>query len=96
MQNFQDAQNTKQLNSSNIQKYKKTKLQMRKAARWEKVKVPEKVQHEKSNQIGASLGAKRCTGSGQRVVIWENIVFLAAISKQCKQEEAKNLCKTKR
>ena len=82
MQNFQDAQNTKQLNNSNIRKYKKTKLQkyinvyrMRKAARWEKVKVPEKVQHEKSNQIGASLGAKRCTGPGQRVVIWENIVF---------------------
>ena len=31
---------------------------MRKVAIWEEVKVPEKVQHEKSNQIGASLGAK--------------------------------------
>ena len=80
MQNFQDTQNTKQLNNYNIHKYKKIQIfinvyKMRKAALWEEVKVPEKLQHEKSNQIGASKGAKRCTRSGQRVVIWENIVF---------------------
>ena len=80
MQKFKVTQNKKQLNNFNIQKYKKIQkfiiiYKMRKAARWEEVKVPEKVQHEKSNQIGASKGAKRCTGSGQRVVIWENIVF---------------------
>ena len=49
MQNFQDTQNTKQLNNYNIQKYKKIQkfiiiYKMRKAARWEKVKVPEKIQ----------------------------------------------------
>ena len=63
MQKFKDTQNTKQLNNYDIQNYKKIQkfinvYKMRKAARWEKVKVPEKVQHEKSNQIGASLGAK--------------------------------------
>ena len=90
-----DERNAESKAKAKIQKFINV-YKMRKVAIWEEVKVPEKVQHEKSNQIGASLGAKRCTGSGQRVVIWENIVFLAAISKQCKQEEAKNLCKAKR
>ena len=80
MQKFKDTQNTKQLNNYDIQNYQKIQkfinvYKMRKAARWEEVKVPEKIQHEKSNQIGASKGAKRCTRSGQGVVIWENIVF---------------------
>ena len=49
MLKFKDTQNTKQLNNFNIQTYKKIQkfiiiYKMRKAARWEKVKVPEKIQ----------------------------------------------------